>query len=421
MKHLKLLSFLSALALLFASCVDETSNLQNAEEQKAASFKTSEITTGNLYALYPWSSTDNIALYNYNPITDDIFLDESYLGSLNADDNNQGFDYNKEDGLVYFIAGFGDDKPEVLTKEGYSASRYLYSYNINTETTLLIDRLESQEGTSKAQDLTFGNDGTLYIVFQGGEINTFNFNTNTCSSYTYVDSYGAVGLTYNFDSNQLIYVTSNDPVEVYSVAIPSGNVEEMFAFYAPLGYDSDDEDSDSCTAQGIEYVGNNKAIVSSTYGCDIIYTLDLVTESTNLLLNPTGFEDSIKDLMFIHTDDFDNDGCINEEDAYPNSNMRSTLKIGPNYYYSIDNVKVDCGTFMQDQIDNLVNQINDGYNGNAAKSQGGEDNWEELHDAFTTKLAHITYYWRINKLITAGERAEISSDAWSADIPNREE
>ncbi len=115
--------------------------------------------------------------------------------------------------------------------------------------------------------------------------------------------------------------------------------------------------------------------------------------------------------------DSDDDGCLDEDDAYPNSNMSETLSLGENSYEDIDNVKVDCGTFMQDQIDNLINQINDGYNGNAAKSQGGEDNYEELHEAFTTKLAHITYYWRINKLITAGERATISSDAWSAEIP----
>jgi len=115
--------------------------------------------------------------------------------------------------------------------------------------------------------------------------------------------------------------------------------------------------------------------------------------------------------------DYDDDGCLNEDDAYPNSNMSETLSLGENTYEDIDNVKVDCGTFMQDQIDNLINQINDSYNGNANKSQGGGDNWDELHKDFTTKLAHITYYWRINKLITAGERATISSDAWGGNIP----
>jgi len=116
--------------------------------------------------------------------------------------------------------------------------------------------------------------------------------------------------------------------------------------------------------------------------------------------------------------DSDDDGCLDEDDAYPNSNMSETLSLGENSYEDIDNVLVDCGTTMQDQIDNLISQINNSYDGDYKKGDGEqEDNWEELHEAFTTKLAHITYYWRINKLITAGERAEISSDAWSADIP----
>ena len=98
--------------------------------------------------------------------------------------------------------------------------------------------------------------------------------------------------------------------------------------------------------------------------------------------------------------------------------MSRAISIGPNSYEGIDNVLVDCGTTMQDQIDNLINQINDSYHGDPKKGDiDYEDNYEELHKAFTTKLAHITYYWRINKLITAGERAEISSDAWGATIP----
>ncbi len=129
---------------------------------------------------------------------------------------------------------------------------------------------------------------------------------------------------------------------------------------------------------------------------------------------------SIDDVSFGDCIDFDADGCMNEEDAYPYSNLGEMLSIGENIYYDIDNQFVDCGTTMQDQIDNLIAQINDSYYGDYGKGDVQSNNWQELHDAFTTKLAHITYYWRINKLITAGERAEISSDAWNSDIPNME-
>jgi len=86
--------------------------------------------------------------------------------------------------------------------------------------------------------------------------------------------------------------------------------------------------------------------------------------------------------------------------------MSETITVGDCNTY-VENIFLDCGTTMMDEIENLINQINEAYDG---------ENGEELHEAFTTKLAHITYYWRTNKLITAGERATISSCAWNADI-----
>ena len=399
----------------FTSCEEEITSFQDNEVQKTAqSLTASEVPENILVALYPWRSTANLTVYYYNPLDDFIALETDGISTYTGD-NNLGFDFNYDDELIYILAGAGDEK---ALGGGY---RYLYALNPGLEESQLISQIQSVGGSNRPQDLTFDNDGTLYIVFQGGEINTFNLETLVMSEFSEVPSYGAVGLTYDFDNNQLIYVTNRGPVELYSVAIPSGNVNELFAFNDPSCYDDDDDDSDYSGAQGIEYVGNNKAIVGSTY-CEIIYTLDLETQYTNYLLD-TGEGNYIKDLMYISfaNDDYDDDGCLNEEDAYPESNMSETLSIGDNSYEDIDNVLVDCGTFMQDQIDNLINQINDSYNGDYKKGDGEqEDNYDELHKSFTTKLAHITYYWRINKLITAGERAEISSDAWSAEIPNRD-
>lgn len=175
-------------------------------------------------------------------------------------------------------------------------------------------------------------------------------------------------------------------------------------------------------ATTVEVYGNSGMLESTTIqftGYTGTYVGFSATEPiTQIILK--GTFPGVDNITFGDCEDYDSDGCFNEEDAYPHSNMNATLSLGENSYEDIDNILVDCGTTMQDQIDNLISQINSSYYGDYRKDDMQEDNWEELHEAFSTKLAHITYYWRINKLITAGERAEISSDAWSADIPYRE-
>jgi len=127
-----------------------------------------------------------------------------------------------------------------------------------------------------------------------------------------------------------------------------------------------------------------------------------------IIRSSNGLWPGVDDISFGYCDDLDNDGILNEDDPYPNSNRSETLSFGENNL-DIKNMFIADGTTMMDQIDNLIIQINESYR--------GESNWDELHKAFTTKLAHITYYWRINKLITAGERAEISNAGWNTDIP----
>ncbi|NOR29297.1 MAG: hypothetical protein GQ540_12290, partial [Lutibacter sp.] len=235
-----------------------------------------------LYALYPWDGELNVSLYNYDSVTDEILLDEGFNETLPSY-NNFGFDYNTQNGLVYYL---GAD-------ESQSSTRYLYSYNTDTGIVTLIEQMISDGGNTKPQDLTFGGDGTLYIVFQSGEINAYDISTQTISAFSTVSQDGSVGLTYDNDSNRLLYVTSSDPIELYAIDISTSIVTSLFTFDTP--------DNSGCSAQGIEYVGNGKVIASSTFGCDIIYTVDLETEVTNLLLNPTGSFTDIKDLMFINS------------------------------------------------------------------------------------------------------------------------
>ena len=204
-------------------------------------------------------------------------------------------------------------------------------------------------------------------------------------------------------NNITVHFTSNTVYDV-SMMLYGNN-------YAFVTFFGADENYLGATPFLVGYQGSYLAVRSLEEPiAKIVIELDYAKGNTSYY--PVG----IGSISFGECNDYDGDGCFNEDDAYPHSNLAETLSIGENNYYDIDNVKVDCGTFMQDQIDDLINQINDSYYYNKSDSDY-EDNWEELHDAFTTKLAHITYYWRINKLITAGERAEISSDAWSADIP----
>ena len=119
-----------------------------------------------------------------------------------------------------------------------------------------------------------------------------------------------------------------------------------------------------------------------------------------------GYE-GVDNVSFGACNDFDGDGVLNENDAHPNSDLSEFINIGgcnPN----VKNKMVKNGSTMMDQITDLIAQINSQYNG---------DNYTYLHKRFMTKLAQITYNWRIAKLITTTERSRISSCAWGANIP----
>lgn len=107
--------------------------------------------------------------------------------------------------------------------------------------------------------------------------------------------------------------------------------------------------------------------------------------------------------------DLDDDGILNEFDPYPESNKSETLFIGENNL-DIENEFVKPGTTMMDQIDDLIELMNEQYNG---------DNYNYLHKKFVSELSKITYYWSKDRLITRRERSAISSAAWSANLPNQ--
>jgi hypothetical protein len=120
----------------------------------------------------------------------------------------------------------------------------------------------------------------------------------------------------------------------------------------------------------------------------------------------TGLE-GVDNVSFGACNDYDGDGVLNENDAHPNSDLREYLNIGGSNT-NIDNKMVKNGSTMMDQLNDLIAETNAQYNG---------ENYDYLHKRFMTKLAQLTYNWRMARLITATQRSQISSIAWGTTIP----
>ena len=435
----KKLTFASFLVLLvFIGCQDETilSVEQNDLNSKNDLLNAKIAIEGNdLYALYPWGNDDfkmnpadidfnNIALYSYDPVTDNIALNENNTNYLEPN-KYYGFDYNTKDDLVYLLKSDENIINFKGTSNRDANGRDLYSYNLETNELEFIQTIISYQGNYNPQDLTFDNNGTLYFVFKNGEINSYNLDTKTISSFSNVPSGGAVGLTYNFDDNSLIYsFEENREIDyktkeriqemnnLISIAIPSGDTTELFSFtvgnsYVSKGFDEDEGFNCNASAQAIEYVGNGKCIASSTRGCDVIYTIDLISEETEILLNPTGSFDSIKDLMFIgENDDYDNDGFLNDKDRHPYSNTSPMLNLS--CFLDVENQMVKRGTWMNDEIQDVIDLVN--------AMENVSD--QRRTNRFKSKMYFIVNNWRFKyRLIDVREKRAILDCVNNATYP----
>ncbi|SNR32869.1 thrombospondin type 3 repeat-containing protein, partial [Lutibacter flavus] len=106
-------------------------------------------------------------------------------------------------------------------------------------------------------------------------------------------------------------------------------------------------------------------------------------------------------------DDDDNDGVRDSRDNYPYSNTREYFNFG-DCDLDIENQFSRNGSTMVDQINSLIEEINEQYDG---------ENWDELHSDFMRELAKLTYMWRKDRLITRSERSAISSCGRNSEIP----
>ncbi|WP_457610924.1 hypothetical protein [Lutibacter sp.] len=122
--------------------------------------------------------------------------------------------------------------------------------------------------------------------------------------------------------------------------------------------------------------------------------------------------------------DYDNDGCPNEDDAHPWSNMNETIRFDYFTDTGVDNTFVNCGSTMADLIDDLIMEMNIEYGcGETLPSppQGSEintDNWKAVHRIFVRRIARLTYYWRKDKLITRSDRTKLYRAAKDSNVPN---
>ena len=240
------------------------------------------------------STSISMAYFNYDKASGTTTLNTEYDLSevLNENVNIYAIDGNPTNGEIYVIAA----------SELLPAFRFIYKIEYSPLGQLAeeVTQIISTTGKTRAIDLTFDAQGNLYVLFADGNIEIYDFDSDTFHHFTanfFVepgDSAKAEGITYDYDNDRLLYVRNSDPVELFSISLPNGMVTKEFDFSHDLG-------NGACAAQAIEYNGNNKLIVSATEVsgvlCDGIYEVDLTTKTTQTLLAPTGSLNQIKDIL----------------------------------------------------------------------------------------------------------------------------
>ncbi|WP_461305453.1 proprotein convertase P-domain-containing protein, partial [Aureisphaera sp.] len=233
-----------------------------------------------LYAVYPWDSVDNVARYDYDPMTDAISLVDNPFSGTGLD-TNYAVDINPVDGMAYILG----DSPT-------TGNRALFAFDMTTGTAgAELGDVVSAGGAGNPNSMAFGNDGTLYVSYGGGDLDTLDLGTMTSTAFATVPSLGGAGLTFDSDGNRVIYANNFGTVDVLEIST-AGVVSPLFSFATVDG---------GCggTAQAMEYVGGGKIVASTTFGCSTIYTIDLTAGTATALLSPDGFQDNIKSLVYV--------------------------------------------------------------------------------------------------------------------------
>lgn len=259
-----------------------------------------------LYGLSPeCRPTANIFRYFYNPITGAISRDIYYVNSIGIH-NQFALDQNIQTGVTYILSS------------NDSLDRDLYMINLDDTSSdpILIKTIVSSSGDRSPEDMIFDSEGNLYFLFENGVIETLNLSTLEMTPFTMVPTSGdtAIGLTLNTDTNRLIVAYGNNPVDLLEVNPNTGETTTLFSLNSPVPV--------ACGVEDIEYVGNNQLVVTSS-SCDrSIYRVDLLTEMSEILLEPSSSYFSVKDLHLTSSEPLPTDNCSGQSIDYvvtPNS------------------------------------------------------------------------------------------------------
>ncbi|MDC8005471.1 HYR domain-containing protein [Aureisphaera galaxeae] len=246
-----------------------------------------------LYTLSPFVAGvgTEIGYYDYDPATDALSVNTYPYGTTIGGTQTYSFAHNADTGMTYVL---GDDAPG-------SGVRALWEYDLAAGTLgALLGSVVSSGGATNPNAMTFAPDGTMYVSYGGGTIETFDIGTMTSTAFTTAPNFlGGVGLAYDYDTGSVLYSTSgggggDGTVEVYSID-GAGVGTLALSFGTGTGLPN------GCfgTAQAMAYVGGGKIIASSTWGCDIIYTMDLGSGAVTSLASPTGTDSRIKAHFYI--------------------------------------------------------------------------------------------------------------------------
>jgi hypothetical protein len=383
MKELKSLSLLICAAIVFNSCQKETIDvLENTQQKPTTSFlnyiKNNSFTNKfqNTAAKKSQTLQMRIADEELEAVAEFYLNDaESFncSGTLTTEDFSN-IDINGDIIEMYDINGILDEN----TSYGNEEMMYIEPGDI-------VNGIQF----STAQEYNW-----IFVSSDFEELENLNIQDNAFFNMS------AAPLEIAFESNNITAITADLIVFNYGTTVVYAvDSEENYLGHIiinPNNGEFEEEEEMFEFVKQLLYI-KSPVPIKKLY----MYTDDYIYFAPNFLgFDTISFGECISDA--------DNDGIMDNEDPYPNSNLSETLFINDFNTYITNSFTRKKGVTMADEMDNLILQINAQYNGS---------NYNELHKKFVSEVAKLSYYWYKSRLITSRERSKISSYAWSSNIP----
>ena len=201
---------------------------------------------------------------------------------------------NISDGNTTFGLAFAPVTQTTYLLQNNNGSRSLFLLDVNTRQSTFLQSMVSLGGNTQPQTIASDGGSGIYVVYSSGEVEQFNPTTGVATNVATVENNGAVGLTYDFDANRLLYATNDSPAEIYEVLTDgSGTVNLLFS----TTFEGDG-------GQAIEYIGNNKAFVSHNsnargYILDVnTGTFETITQKPGVLDTGAPLGEEVKSFMY---------------------------------------------------------------------------------------------------------------------------